>query len=114
MNEETKKALQELLKILPPRFRDEVDRQGKDALQELRFRLGKQPELIMACGNRTLQETATESDISFVVNTSCRYSPWTAASAAMGYITAPGGHRIGLCGDAVVQNGGVTGIRTAR
>ena len=29
-----------------------------------------------------------------------------------GYITAPGGHRIGICGEAVVHNGSMTGIRT--
>ena len=61
-------------------------------------------------GKRSIQG----EDLNFVVNIASRYSPWAAQSVAQGYITAPGGHRIGLCGDAVVQNGCMTGIRTIR
>ena len=58
-----------------------------------------------------MEKIATEADIQFVVNTASRYSPWSASTAAYGYITAAGGHRIGLCGDCVVQSGKVTGVR---
>ena len=40
-----------------------------------------------------------------------RYSPWAAATVSQGYITAPGGHRIGLCGETACQNGRVQSIR---
>ena len=40
-----------------------------------------------------------------------RYSPWAAETVARGYITAPGGHRIGICGTAIVRNGVFSGIR---
>ena len=33
-----------------------------------------------------------------IVNAASRYSPWNARTFAQGYLTAPGGHRIGLCG----------------
>lgn len=101
------------LSILPPRLRREVDNQGKDTLEELHLRLNQPVELILGGFSHLLQTTAAAEDIQFVVNTASRYSPWAAASAAQGYITAPGGHRIGLCGDCVVQAGLVTGIRTA-
>lgn len=104
-------AWKELLAILPVWCRKEVDELGHDHLQELRLRLGLPPELIRWGGNVRLNRAVTAEDLSYTVNTASRYSPWAAATAAKGYITAPGGHRIGLCGEAVIQNGVMTGLR---
>ena len=101
------------LSILPPRLRVEVDDLGKDTLEELHLRLNQPIELILGGFSHLLKTKAGEEDIRFVVNTASRYSPWAATSASQGYITAPGGHRIGVCGDCVVQEGLVTGIRQA-
>lgn len=102
-----------LLTILPPNLRREVDRQGRDTLEELRLRQGYPIEMVLHNESRLLGISATREDIHFVINTASRYSPWSAATAAKGYITAPGGHRIGLCGEAVVPSGGMSGIRNA-
>lgn len=104
-------AWKELLSILPPRLRREVDSLGKEPVQELRLRCGAPPELVLAGKSLWLAETATRDDLNFVINTASRYSPWAASTAAQGYITAPGGHRIGLCGGAVCRSGAVEGIR---
>lgn len=104
-------AWKELLSILPPRLRREVDSLGKEPVQELRLRCGAPAELVLAGKSLWLAETATRDDLNFVINTASRYSPWAASTAAQGYITAPGGHRIGLCGEAVCRNGAVEGIR---
>ncbi len=101
----------ELLEVLPQKIRKDVDRIGKDALQELRLRINSPPELVLPDGSLWLKDSIVREDIRFVVNTASRYSPWSAATAAQGYLTAPGGHRIGLCGEAVIQNGQITGIR---
>lgn len=61
--------------------------------------------------SKWLDETVSVEDITFTVNSASRYSPWSAATIRRGYITAAGGHRIGLCGDTVMQNGEMTGIR---
>ena len=106
-------AWKELIAILPLWCRPEVDELGRDTLQELRLRLGLVPELIRSNGNLRLKRPVTAEDLGSIVNTASRYSPW-AATAAQGYITAPGGHRIGLCGQAVVQDGQMTGIRQLR
>lgn len=106
-------AWQELLSILPVWMRKEVDELGRDTLQELRLRLGLPPELVRSNGNATLKRNVMIEDLNYLVNTASRYSPWSASTAAQGYITAAGGHRIGLCGDAVVQGGTMTGIRQA-
>ena len=107
-------AWSELLSILPGWLSREVDKHKKESLQELRLRLGYPPQLIESGGSLWLDRKVSTDDLNFCVNTASRYSPWTAQSSAHGYITAPGGHRIGLCGDAVVQNGIMTGIRTVR
>lgn len=103
-------AWNELLAILPQDLKSEADRH-RETLQELRLRLDRPPELVTARGNVWLKGTVTEQALRFVVNTASRYSPWAAETAAKGYITAPGGHRIGLCGEAVTDGGQVKGIR---
>lgn len=98
------------LNLLPQRMRSEVDRLGSQTLQELRLRLNLPPELITVDGSLFLDELVTKEDLEFCVNTASRYSPWSAATSAQGYITAPGGHRIGLCGTAIMSHNEMTGI----
>lgn len=107
-------AWKELLAILPRWLAQEVDRCHRDSLQELRLRLGQPPQLLHKGGSVWLNREITADDLNFCVNTASRYSPWAAQTVSQGYLTAPGGHRIGLCGDAVVQNGIMTTIRTPR
>lgn len=101
----------ELLSILPPRLRTEVDRQGRNELLELRLRLYDPVLLVLPGGNRELPTQTAREDLDFAVNAASRYSPWNAVTASQGYLTAPGGHRVGLCGDAVMKNGVFTGLR---
>lgn len=101
----------QLLGILPQSMRGRVDALGKDNLQELRLRLGKPGEMVMGGVSQYLPGTVTSEDLHYVVNTASRYSPWSASTAAQGFITAAGGHRIGLCGQCTYQEGRVTGIR---
>lgn len=103
---------QAFINLLPQRFRDEVDRLGRAGLQELRLRVGANPELVLGKESLWLQEKVRPDDLGFVVNAASRYSPWAANTIRRGYITAQGGHRIGLCGEAVIQNGEMTGIRS--
>ena len=100
----------ELLAVLPQRLRADADKYSAD-LQELRLRLGKPPELNAGGVPIFLSGICTENDLTFTVNAASRYSPWTADTAAKGYITAPGGHRIGVCGEVVESSGRVTGMK---
>ena len=101
----------ELLSVLPIWLRQEVDSLGQEGMQELRLRLNSPPELVTGKENRYLEKPVTRDDLNFCINAASRYSPWTAASMAQGYLTAPGGHRIGICGEGVCKDGIVTGIR---
>ncbi len=103
-------AWQEFLRIVPLRMRTQVDTIGRDTLQELRLRLGQAPELITKNGTIRLNDIVQEADLAFTVNTVSQYSPWSATTAADGYITGPGGHRVGLCGRAVMRGGAMDGI----
>lgn len=104
-------AWKELLDILPKWLAPEVDALGKDAMQELRLRLDAPPELVAGNSIQRLRQKVSQSDLAYCVNAASRYSPWAAATIAHGYLTASGGHRIGLCGEAVLKDGEITGIR---
>lgn len=104
-------AWQAYIGLLPVWMRQGVDKQGRESLQELRLRLNMPPELITSEGSVWLEKKVTEEDIRFCINMATRYSPWAAGTAAQGYITAAGGHRIGLCGEAVISDGIMTGIK---
>lgn len=107
-------AWKQLLDIIPPWMRSDVDRQGRIALQELRMRQGKPPQLRFQKDSRILGRAIEEEDIRYVINAASRYSPWAASTSAQGFLTACGGHRIGICGEAVIQNGQMTGFRHIR
>ena len=105
-------AWQELLAILPTGLRADVDKYGRECLQELRLRLGRPPELVLQNSSKWLPANVSAQDLSFVVHTASKYSPWAASTVSNGYITAPGGHRIGICGEAIVKEDRMLGIRT--
>lgn len=104
-------AWKELLAILPPQIARQADVQGRMGLQELRLRLSQPPELVIDGRSCWGTGRVEEKDLNFVVNVASRYSPWAAQTISQGYLTAPGGHRIGLCGEAVVEQGRMRGIR---
>lgn len=105
-------AWKELLSILPPVMKTDVDRLGRETLQEIRLRKNMTPVLVTSGGKTVLPQVTSQEDLQYVINMACRYSPWTAVTTAQGYITAPGGHRIGLCGEVMQQQGKTNGIRT--
>lgn len=107
-------AWKELLSVLPNRMRQDVDRLGRDSLQELRLRCGGPPMLITSRGVNTLDQIVTEEDLQFCINAASRYSPWTSSTVGKGFLTAAGGHRIGLCGEAVVREGKLENLRNVR
>ena len=69
------------------------------------------PELVFQDRSVWINHKTTPEDISFIINVASRYSPWAAGTIRRGFITAEGGHRIGLCGDAVIHKDEMTGIR---
>ncbi len=106
-------AWNEVLQLLPSWLRSQMDKDCESNLREIRLRLGKSVQINCGQMAELTGRKVTLDDLKYIVNMACRYSPWTASGASEGYITAPGGHRVGLCGDAVIHDGIMQGIRTA-
>ena len=104
-------AWQAYINLLPIWLRKDVDKYGRDTLQELRLRMGRPPELVTSRGSILLDRLATTNDLDFLVNSASQYSPWAASTSTSGYITAFGGHRVGICGDMTVIDGQIRSVR---
>ena len=104
-------AWQAYINLLPLWMRPEVDKLGRDGLQELRLRIDRPPELTRKNVTCFLDRNITREDMEYCINTATRYSPWSADTIKDGYITAPGGHRLGICGEVVMVNGKLTNIK---
>lgn len=96
-------AWKQLLSILPPGIAKQVDSAGRETMQELRLRLNTPPEAVTGTGSIWMKGTVKKEDLDYIVNSASHYSPWCASTMTHGYLTAPGGHRIGICGDAVLR-----------
>ena len=103
-------AWQAFINLLPHWMRQEVDKHCDKTLQELHMRIGLGPEICLSTGELRFSRNITKEDISFVINAASEYSPWAAKTLAKGYLTAQGGHRIGVCGIATVVDGSMRGI----
>lgn len=101
----------EILNCIPPSLRNTICSIRDSELQEIRLRKNGKSEIITSSGVTYIDRVITEEDLNFTVNTASQYSPWAAATSAQGYITAAGGHRIGICGEVTVKNGQVAGFR---
>lgn len=103
-------AWQAYLNLLPLWLRPDVDKLGVERVLETRLRIHCPPELITTSGSVWLSKIVEKEDLTFTVNVASGYSPWAAETVSQGYITAPGGHRIGLCGRATMVDKQMTGI----
>lgn len=99
------------MNVLPPWMRDSVAIYRENPPEEIRLRAFLPVELRFSSGSKWLREHASREDILFVINTASRYSPWNCSTLSQGFLTAPGGHRIGVCGDAAMKDGCIGAIR---
>jgi len=74
----------ELLKLLPADFKNQVAALEGQALQEVRLRLGQQVQLRLKSETLELPHVVTKQDIQYVIDGATNYSPWSAESAAEG------------------------------
>ena len=104
-------AWQSFIELLPNWMREFVDKQGRSSLQELRLHVHAPPLLILKDNTVEMTKSVTPEDLKYIINITTKYSPWSADTASKFYYTSPGGHRIGLCGNAIISNGQTVGIR---
>lgn len=86
---------------------------GTGSLAEIRLRTGRRAVAVYLDGGmRCCSEPFTQEDITACFLELCRNSVHSfAREIAEGYITLPGGHRVGFCGTAVMQNGRISTLR---
>lgn len=101
---------QAYLSILPPNLRT-LSLKYENTLLETRLRIHQNIEFVTTNGSESVPIVTKYEDLSYVINIASKYSPWSSHSVSQGYITADGGHRIGICGTAVQKNGQITGIK---
>ena len=102
------------LMLLPPRLRELAGRAGKiGQAEEIRLRVGFPPTVLLQEGEQSIGGgVVTPSDLDAVVEIATGASLHSVReSVRAGYINAPGGYRLGLCGTVVVDGGVVSGFR---
>ena len=89
----------------------------QDVLEEIRLRCGQFAcylaggvERTIPCGARGFRVEA--GDLQGIVNRAMGYSRYASADQLrQGFLTLPGGHRLGLCGTAVCEDGSVRTLK---
>ena len=93
--------------LLPPHLRGpalELDELRQARAEELRLRAGRPMTAVYPEGEESIRGTAvTAADLPLVLEIATRASVHTAqAQISGGFLTVPGGHRIGICGSGVM------------
>ena len=121
VNEKTISHLQQLIGKLPPALAGQLEALPEscwDSLQEIRLQEGREIWLIFPGKMLSIGQvipngkTVSREEIEQSFASLCDYSVHTFLPQIVhGFLTIQGGHRIGLGGTAVVQDGKVTSIR---
>ena len=110
MTEEVRQAL----RICPPGLRQAIDRlPDAGAMEELRLRCGQPPACRIAGKERALPLAPVTPELlrGMLEQATQRSAYAMQEMTRCGFVTLPGGHRLGICGTAVVQNGTITALR---
>ena len=110
MTEEVRQAL----RICPLGLRQAIDRlPDAGAMEELRLRCGQPPACRIAGKEHALPlAPVTPELLRGILEQATQRSAYSMQEMTRcGFVTLPGGHRLGICGTAVVQNGTITALR---
>lgn len=101
--------LSDAVRALPP--------QELEEMQELRLRCGRAAAYVVNSREWTLPYGISGFQVDGailqqIVNCAAAYSVYAIASQLKnGFLTLPGGHRLGICGQAVIRDGSVTAMK---
>ena len=106
--------MQKLLEILPPFVSKAIQNKGLDLsiLEEIRMRAGQPIELIYKNHSILTEEICSFTLLQSVLSVMSQHSVYRLEEELkQGYMTICGGHRIGLAGKVLIENGAVKRIR---
>ncbi|MBR6543141.1 MAG: stage III sporulation protein AA [Anaerotignum sp.] len=100
-------------RVLPRRVREKLSEQDLRYVQEIRLRCGQVVLLKMGDGQiEMLSEILSASDLRETVSLLSAYSLYAfEEELRQGYLTIEGGHRVGFCGKAVMEDGEIRTLK---
>lgn len=111
------KCYMQAVGVLPEPLRTwarNVDKATMARAEELRLRMGRPPTLVLPEGERPIPGACAVSgeELARLVELASRWSLHTVLEQLRrGYLTIEGGHRLGLCGTAVMEGGQIQNLR---
>lgn len=107
------KKQEEIMRVVSRRLRPMLHSVVWDGLWEIRLRAGEPAELCGVWGSQMLPDfRASPEDLEEMVEFAAEHSVYAVTQdLCRGFLTLEGGHRLGVCGQAVVQQGKVTALR---
>ncbi len=107
--------METILKFLPKNIADLINKippHQKEELEEIRIRIDRPIEITMKGAPRFLSYIIRQEDAFHLMNKISQFSIYTLEEELKrGYITVSGGHRIGLAGKVILEDGKVKAIR---
>lgn len=108
--------MERVWELLPETLRKQIEglSQGtRESIEEVRLRLGRPLSVTLPDGERPLDGRVVDGEIlSLVLERASRCSVHTVLEQIRnGFVTVQGGHRLGLCGTGVVENGSLVNLR---
>ena len=102
-----------IIKLFPPIVLDYLGDYLKDTtLQEIRLKIEKPIIITSSKGEVVLSYILSREDIKYILQRISNYSLYAyEEEIRQGFITIKGGHRVGLAGECVMENGKVKTIR---
>lgn len=107
------KKQEEIMRVVSRRLRPMLHSAAWDGLWEIRLRVGQPAELCGIWGSQMLPDfRASPDDLEEMVEFAAEHSVYAVTQdLCRGFLTLEGGHRLGVCGQAVVQHSQVTTLR---
>jgi stage III sporulation protein AA len=116
MDAEQIRAYRQAVRVLPGRLRQEaltLPQEEQSRAEELRLRVGYPMSVVLAGRERGLDgEPVRTQELEQLVELASRASVHAVMDQIRrGYLTVEGGHRLGLCGTAVLREGDIHALR---
>lgn len=100
-----------ILRCLPQELVNLIIKHNSKRIEEIRIRCGKQVILNMGNIEVVLKYTISQNDIIRIFQNMCNNSIYAYQSQIVnGFITLPGGNRVGICGNVVCNDNKVSNI----
>lgn len=108
--------MKDIFHVLPMAMKEfikKIPENDKANMEEIRLRIGRPMEIVgLKQPTRSVAPVFTEKDASQMISLLSQHSLYRLEEELRrGYITIPGGHRVGIAGRVVIEKGQVKGLR---